>query len=242
MIAVASAGSARRLRHRPQLSDEAASYVRELIMSGRLRPGDFIRQEALADELGMSATPVREGLLALRGEGFVHLEPRRGFLVADLSPSDVRDLFDAQALLAGELAARSSQALSNPALAELGDLQDRLHEAAVVGSVDDVESLNHAFHRLVNSSAGAPKIAWTLSVAVRYVPRRFFASIEGWPDASVHDHSTILAALVARDAESARAAMADHFRHAGELLVAHLGANLAERGIITGTGLRRGGQ
>jgi len=61
-----------------QLSDEVASYVRELIMSGRLRSGDFIRQERIAEELELSATPVREGLLSLKGEGFVLLKPRRG--------------------------------------------------------------------------------------------------------------------------------------------------------------------
>ena len=53
-----------------------AGYVRELIMSGNLRPGEFIRQERIADELELSATPVREGLLSLRGEGFVELKPR----------------------------------------------------------------------------------------------------------------------------------------------------------------------
>ena len=69
---------------RGQLSDEVAGYVRELIMSGNLRPGEFIRQERIADELQLSATPVREGLLLLRGEGFLELKPRRGFVVAPL--------------------------------------------------------------------------------------------------------------------------------------------------------------
>jgi DNA-binding GntR family transcriptional regulator len=213
--------SGARRRHRPQLSDEAAAYVRELIMSGQLRSGDFIRQDALADELGVSATPVREGLLALRGEGFVHLEPRRGFVVAELKPDDIRDLFDAQALLAGELAARAAEKIDGPTLAQLVEMQGELSVAARRGAADDVEELNHNFHRLLNLTAGSPKIAWMLSVAVRYTPRRFFADIDGWQRASVLDHAAVIKALRKHDAERARLAMSNHVRHAGQLLVAH---------------------
>ncbi len=216
-----------RRHHRPQLSDEAAAYVRELIMSGQIRSGDFIRQDAVADELGMSATPVREGLLALRGEGFVHLEPRRGFVVSELSPDDIRDLFDAQALLAGELAARASQRLSKDALDELAAIQKRLDQAAGEGAASDVESLNHSFHRLVNTSAASPKIAWMLLVSVRYAPRRFFADIEGWAHASVLDHAAVLDALRARSEVRSRAAMEEHLRNAGHLLVEHVAAAAA---------------
>jgi DNA-binding GntR family transcriptional regulator len=204
------------------MSDEVASYLRELIMSGRLKPGYFIRQDALAEELQMSATPVREGLLALRGEGFVRLEPRRGFVVADLTREDIRDLFDAQSLLAGELAARAAGKLDDDRLRELAGIQQDITEAASSGSIQDVESLNHSFHRLINLSAESPKISWMLSVAVRCVPRRFFAEIEGWPSASSRDHEAILSALRQRDSDAARTAMTTHLRHAGELLVAHL--------------------
>lgn len=209
-------------QRRPQMSDEVASYLRELIMSGRLKPGYFIRQDALADELQMSATPVREGLLALRGEGFVRLEPRRGFVVADLGPTDIRDLFDAQALLAGELAARAADKLTDATLLELVQIQKEIDAAASGGVIQEVESLNHSFHRIINLSAESTKIAWMLSVAVRCVPRRFFAEIDGWPSASSRDHSAILFALKDRDADAARQAMVGHLRHAGELLAAHL--------------------
>lgn len=192
-------------------------------MSGQLRSGDFIRQDALADDLGMSATPVREALLSLRGEGFVHLEPRRGFVVSELDSEDVRDLFDTQALLAGELASRAAAKVGDGVVAQLTQLQERLQAAAQEGAADDVEALNHEFHRLVNRTAGAPKIAWMLSVAVRYTPRRFFSDIAGWQHASVLDHMAIIEALEARDAERARQAMTDHMRHAGELLATHFG-------------------
>src|SRR5690606_26011206 len=83
----------RALGTRLQLGDEAAARIRELILDGRVRPGERLRLERLALEFGVSVTPVREALKSLRSEGFVVLEPRRGFVVAPLSKRDVRDLF-----------------------------------------------------------------------------------------------------------------------------------------------------
>lgn len=211
-------------QRRPQLNDEAAAYVRELIMTGQLRPGAFIRVDHIARDLGVSATPVREGLLALRGEGFVHLEQRRGFAVAPLSTSDIRDIFVAQATLAGELAARAATRLTDAQQTDLTRLQDNLITAAAAGEAARLEALNHAFHRLINRAAEAPKIAWLLSVGARYVPRRFYATITGWPEASARDHAAIMAALRQRDPAAARESMAAHVRHAGHLLAQHLDA------------------
>jgi DNA-binding GntR family transcriptional regulator len=206
---------------RRQLSDEVASYVRELIMSGHLRSGEFIRQERIAEELELSATPVREGLLSLKGEGFVELKPRRGFVVAPLSASDVRDLFTAQALLAGELVSRAAARMTPDDLRELNKVHRELRKAATGGDGDAVERLNHDFHRRINLLADAPRLAWMLSISTKFAPRRFFATIPGWSKASAQDHAAILKAITDRDAEQARAAMMRHMENAGELLAAN---------------------
>ncbi len=209
---------------RLQLSDEAARYVRELIMSGQLRPGEHVRPEQVAVALGISATPVREGLLALRGEGFLQLLPRRGFVVAPLSADDIRDLFVTQALIAGELAARAAERLTESEIAELRDLQVRIDKAAQAGAADEMEQLNHQFHRRINLAAQSEKLLWMLRMITKYVPRRFYADIVGWPSASAHDHSAVIKALEARDPEKTRQAIAAHVRHAGDLLAKHFEA------------------
>jgi DNA-binding GntR family transcriptional regulator len=206
---------------RRQLSDEVASHVRELIMSGHLRPGEFIRQERIAEELDLSATPVREGLLALRGEGFVMLKPRRGFVVAPLSAADVKDLFTAQALLAGELVARAALRIDAADLIELESVHKTLRKAASAGDGDLVEQLNHEFHRKINLVADSPRLAWMLSISTKFAPRRFFATIPGWSKASAQDHAAIIKALVAGDGDEARHAMMRHMENAGELLAAN---------------------
>jgi DNA-binding GntR family transcriptional regulator len=209
-------------RSRQALNEESASYVRALIMSGELREGEFVRLDRIAADLGISVTPAREGLLLLRGEGFVVSEPRRGFVVAPLSPDDVADLFFVQATIAGELAARAARQLGEAELAEIDRLQDQLAAAARAGDGDAVAYCNHELHRTINQSAAAPKLTWFLSLSVRYVPTRFFTSIAGWEEAAAHDHNALIEALRRRDPEGARAAMEEHIRHAGELLVAHL--------------------
>jgi DNA-binding GntR family transcriptional regulator len=210
------------LTNKSQLSDDVAAYVRELIMSGQVKQGQYLRLERLAESLGVSPTPVREGLLSLRGEGFVHLEPRRGFVVSPLSRQDVHDLFLIQASVAGELAARAAAAIVETQVQHIVALQSRLETAALTVDPEAIEEANYQFHRAINRIAQSPKLGWVLSTVVRYAPRRFYATIHGWQQASVQDHRAILTALHDGSAEGAREAMRSHILHAGELLVAHL--------------------
>lgn len=214
----------RRLAPRAQLSDDVSDYVRDLIVSGQVRTGEFLRLETLAAELGTSVTPVREALVSLRGEGFVILQPRRGFMVAPFTKSDISDIYQVQSYLAGELAARACAALSSADLERLRELQAQLSAAHERGEAEAVEELNHAFHRAINVAARAPKLSQFLVTATRYSPRLFFAKIAGWTQASAEDHEEILAAFAAGDAERARDAMAQHVCKAGELLAEHLEA------------------
>jgi DNA-binding GntR family transcriptional regulator len=203
---------------RPQLSDDASAYVRSMIMSGQWRPGDSVRPEAIGEALGISATPAREALHALRVEGFLELLPRRGFQVAPLTGQDIRDLFEAHGLIAGELAARAARLATPDQLAELVALHHELLAAAERKDLPLLEKKNHAFHRQLNLIADARKITWVLGLIGRYIPTLFYSSIEGWPQATAHDHSGILDKVRVRDAAGARAAMHSHMVHSGELL------------------------
>lgn len=215
-------------RQRPQLGDEAASYLRDLITSGTLAPGAHVRPEVVAAELGISSTPAREALQALRAEGFLELAPRRGFTVALVTGADIRDMFLVQSMVAGELAARAATKLTPEDLERLETIHSSLTEAANRGDLVALEEWNHRFHREVNLVSGAPKLAWVIQLVSRYAPRRFYASIEGWPQTTVHDHTDLLDAFRAKDAERARTEMTEHVQHAGDQLAAHVDARLAE--------------
>lgn len=206
---------------RPQLSEKATAHVRGLIMSGELRPGTLVRPENIGADLGISTTPAREALQALRVEGFLELVPRRGFVVAPLTGADIRDLFQVQALIGGELAARAAAKASGQDVAELEALHHELIAAAARNNNELLEEKNHAFHREINLMAGSRKTAWLMGLVTRYVPRQFYSSIEGWPRATMDDHAELLESIAAGDPEAARAAMHKHIVHSGELLAAH---------------------
>lgn len=220
-------GSPRKNIPRLQLSEEAAKFIRESIMSGHLRGGEYIRIAQTAEELGLSATPVREALHLLRAEGFVDLDPNKGFRVVPVTSSDVADIFELHGYVAAKLAARAATRLTDETLQTLMRLQELLGEASSAGDWDEVEKLNNQIHRVINAAADSPKLFSFIRMFNHYVPRRFYGSIPGWPEASLQDHAAILEALKRRDAGAAAKAMRLHMAHAGELL----GANLDLPGI-----------
>ncbi|MFI6521981.1 GntR family transcriptional regulator [Spirillospora sp. NPDC050679] len=207
---------------RPQLSDEVAGRIREMIMDGRIRPGEYLRLERLALEFGISVTPVREALQTLRSEGFVLLEPRRGFVVAPLSRQDVRDLFWVQASIAAELTVRAAARMTPDALRELTLVQRGLERAVATGRTDLVAECQHAFHREVGRAAASPKLSWSLAAVARYTPPGGFARLPDWPEEAVRDHQRVLEALHGGDGQAAGAEMRRHVVRAGRSLAAHL--------------------
>jgi DNA-binding GntR family transcriptional regulator len=207
------------LTRRQQLPEEVAGYVRELIITGAVRPGEFLRMERIAEAVGVSNTPVREGLLVLRSEGLVELVPRRGFVVSPFSRQDVRDLFWAQAQLARELAARAAKKITPEQLAELEVILARYESAVAVGDEDRIGELGHLFHRRIN--------ALLLSSIVRQLPNRFYAAIETQAAARDDDHQLLIEALRRHDARKAKSLMERHILARGD----HLIEILEQRGL-----------
>jgi len=203
------------------LSDEVASYLRQGIMAGEYASGQPVQAEAIGEALSVSATPVREALQALKAEGFLDLAPRRGFSVAPLTGRDIRDLFEAHALIAGELSARATERATEADIAELDRLHGQLMTSAQLDDNEALERKNHEFHRYIYRLSGSDRLRWSLGVFAKYVPRMFYSQIEGWPQTTADDHSAVIAAIKAGDADAARTAMSTHIRNAGELLAEH---------------------
>jgi len=216
-----------RSRRRQPLPEEVASYVRELIISGAVRPGEFLRMEPIAAAVGVSNTPVREGLLALRSEGFVQLVPRRGFVVAPFTRQDVRDLFWAQAQLASELAARAATKITPDRIAGLEAILELYEEASADDDKERIAELGHAFHREINRAADSHRLALLLGSVVNHLPNRFYATIEGQVSATRDEHPLLVDALRRGDAEEARSVMAHHITAGAD----HLIEILEKRGL-----------
>lgn len=207
---------------RENLSSEVASHLRDLIVAGEVAVGTPLRVGELAKAFGVSLTPMREALISLQREGIVALQPRRGFSVAPLSRGDLEDLFDLQAYVAGRLAARAAARLSDEDLQILDQLQANNEDAAARRDLDMLERYNYELHRYINRAAQADKLTWMLRLLVRYVPRKFYGSVDTWREPSPHFHRSILSALHEHDAALAEEWMRAHILHAGKSLMSHL--------------------
>jgi DNA-binding GntR family transcriptional regulator len=204
---------------RTQLPEEVATYVRELIISGEVRPGEFLRLEPIAAAVGVSNTPVREGLVALRSEGFVRLSPRRGFVVAPFTKRDIRDLFWTQAQLGGELAARAAKNMTPERLRLLEANLSAYDRAIESGNNEAIAEVGHQFHRQVNLAADSHRLALLQGAVVKHLPNRFYATINGQVAGAHHEHPLILEAMRDRNARLARSLMTVHIQEGARRLI-----------------------
>jgi DNA-binding GntR family transcriptional regulator len=214
---------------RPHLSDDVGRFIRRRIFDGTYAAGSYIRLDQLAAELGISVTPVREALFALRAEGLIAQQPHRGFVVLPVTGRDVADVANVQAHVGGELAARAAINITDEQLRELKQIQAQLEEAYAGDDNELTVRLNHEFHRAINVAADSPKLAQVMLQITRYAPESVFPAIEGWPDQSMKDHRRILSALKKHDDKLARAAMSEHLAAGAIPLIDHLIA----RGVVT---------
>jgi DNA-binding GntR family transcriptional regulator len=207
---------------RAQLRDEAAAYIREVIISGQAAPGTLLRLGPLAEQIDASITPIREALLLLAQDGWVVQEPHRGFRVAPISREDVGDTYLVQSFVAGELAARAAERPNVAAVARLRQLDAEIAALDERHGRQHVEDLNHKLHGVLYEIADSPRLVWFVQAASRFVPRRFWATIPRWHELNRTGHGPIIDAIEAGNTVQARELMAAHIRRAGELLLAHL--------------------
>lgn len=143
---------------RKSTTEQATDAVRQAVLSGRLLPGTPLREAALAAELGISRSTLREAARTLESEGLVRYRMNRGIVVADVTGPDVADIYAARAAL--ELA--GVDALTghrDPAVyASLADLVDRIEHAFDRGDVAGVLDGDRLFHATLVAATGSPRL------------------------------------------------------------------------------------
>lgn len=207
---------------RTQLREDAAAYIRELIVSGQTTPGMRLPLAELAEQIDTSVTPVREALLLLVQDGWVIQEPNRGFRVAAIRRRDVADAYLVFSWAASELTARSAAVVGPEAIARLRELDDAMQHPDL--RAEGLDRLNLTFHTIIYDAAESLRLQWFVNAASRFVPRRFWGMIPGWYEFNRTSHRPIVDALEAHDVELSRRLAGDHILQAGNLLLAHLDA------------------
>lgn len=196
------------------LYQQVAERLRERIFSHELPPGTWIDEQAVADQYGISRTPLREALKVLASEGLVTLKPRRGCYVTEISERDLDEIFAVLALLEGECAAATAQKASDAQLEALAKIHRDLERAATGGRIDAFFECNQAFHARVQAIAGNRWLHHCIEDLRKVVKLSRHHSLfsEGRLEQSLSEHRLILDALVARDPVLAEARMREHIR------------------------------
>jgi DNA-binding GntR family transcriptional regulator len=195
------------------LYQEVADRLREQIFSRRLEPGSWIDELALAEQFGISRTPMREALKVLAVEGLVTMKLRRGAFVAEMSRQDVAQVYHLLALLESDAAARVAEAADAAQRSELDALHDVLEKR--VRQRDAFFAANERFHMALLRIAGnrwAEQIATDLRKVMK-LNRHHSLFKQGRLADSLTEHRALMQAIARGNGDEARRLMRRHFEN-----------------------------
>ncbi|MDQ4072566.1 MAG: GntR family transcriptional regulator [Actinomycetota bacterium] len=208
-------------------SAAASEVIREAIVDGRLTPGQRLKEEELARELGMSRTPVREALLLLQSEGLVESIPRRGATVRSYAADDLDDMYQLRAVLEGYAARRAATRISRDDIARLEESCARFDRLRTEDGLRDLVKENLLFHNVILDAAGSDRLVPLVRKVIELplVYRSFSWYSPEQKLISQHYHRQLTRALAAGDAKRAEMIMTEHVLEARDFLLAQLAAD-----------------
>jgi len=199
------------LNPRP-LYEEVAERLRTSIFSHEFAPGDWVDEQALAIQYGISRTPMREAIKVLASEGLITMKMRRGAYVTEVSKSDLSQIFTVLALLEGQACREVAKIATEKELDDLDSLHLKLERSAADRDLDLFFAINQQFHDKIQEICANP---WMQRVIldlrkVLKLQRRDSLCKRGRLESSLLEHRKILSALLARDADLAEKLMKEH--------------------------------
>jgi DNA-binding GntR family transcriptional regulator len=195
---------------RSRLADQAYEVLKERILTRQLLPGQRLSVPAIAEELELSRSPVREAVQRLVQEGLSTERPHSGAVVASADLSELIDLYQVRAVLEG-LSSQLAAAAGDPDLvADLEQIQDGHEAAHDAGTRSQMIRADVDFHERVLSAAGNPQLTRMLEPVLQRMLLGMLEAGRDWPVLAMAEHREIIAAFKAGDAEAARSCMVSH--------------------------------
>ncbi|WP_353987367.1 GntR family transcriptional regulator [Ruicaihuangia caeni] len=151
-------------------------YLEEAIIQGDIAPGSRLRADELAAHYGVSRIPVREALRSLQEAGWVEIRPRSGVYVREHSEVELRELFEARAVIEAELASLAARRRDDSDLTLFGQAIERARSAASAGDALELGRASVAFNAAIRSAAGNSVLA-AVSLSLEKRARFYFSMI-----------------------------------------------------------------
>lgn len=202
-------------------SSSLVDVIRAAILDGRLEPGTLISTSSLAEELGVSRTPVREALLQLGQAGMVQFEKNRGVRVMGTSIEDLIGVFQVRLLVEVPLIARAAQVATPADIAGVELTFDMMKAAAKVEDFDAFLKADRDFHLSLLRVAKSPRAESVMRDLRNVVLTRGVGTVPNSRTTYdiIAEHDAILDAVVAHDPVAAAAAIRAHILSTAHLLV-----------------------
>jgi DNA-binding GntR family transcriptional regulator len=214
-------------QHKP-VRRVVADQLRAALQRGELKPGEWLRQERLAQELGVSQMPVREALKELAAEGLIEYLPFRGVRVLEYTADDVEDLYAQRSFLEGRAAGYAAQRITPEETSTLEDLQAQMKKRLGPRHIAEYRELNRQFHETISAASRRPYLMRALDQMWGIFPTMLLSNFTDTtsrplPNRDQRDpdeHDAIIAALENRNSAQAEQLVRQHIESAGKQLMA----------------------
>ncbi len=217
------------------LSDQLVAVLQRRFLSGEVPVGAWLRHEALAEEFGVSRTPVREALRILAAQGFVSIVPNRGARVNGLSGHDIREIGQVRGELEGLAAALACDRIDDDQTRRMLRSWDAFRESLDLPQDVQAERWmrgNDEFHSVILEAAGNNHLSLTIGVLRRRLPHNIsFAMYVGNSrliKKNLAEHEAIAAAILAQDHELARRLISEHIRNSSDAIAHWVDRNASQ--------------
>ena len=223
-------------------ADAVYQALRQGILHGDLAPGERLRSDALANDLRVSRTPVREALRKLEAEGLVE-RSGSGLIVREFSEKDLTELFYVREALEGMAARLAAENATPGEIAEIREMLDDMEVGAAARRYRGAAATDREFHRLICRAAHNERLLQSLKSLLDHVRQMQTSTlyVAGRPAEALKEHRDLLQAIVARDPDRAEELARAHRRKTLELRKDMLRAQLRES-RANGSSVRDGGQ
>lgn len=198
-------------KHKP-LRELVYEELRVLIMTGQIRPGTRMMEIELAENMGVSRTPVREAIRQLEKDNLVTIEPRRGAYVSDISATDMEDMLFVREPLEGIATFLAAQNMTGEELDELKAVNQQYEEAVKQGEKEELITLDTRFHNLIAEGSRNQYLISVLTNLQEQVLRFRYIYFKSGKRAEevINEHRLILSSLTERNKEAAKQYSVDH--------------------------------
>ena len=206
--------------HRP-LREIVYEELKREILVGEIAPGTRMMEIELADEMGVSRTPVREAIRKLEKEGLVTIEPRKGAYASDVSIKDMVDVLEVREDLEAMAAAMAAQKVNKDEKQALIEATMEYKEAVESERTEDIIRCDEKFHQLIVNCSGNKTLVQLfsqvqeLALRFRYLYYDDFSRYERMP----MEHREIEEAILSGDYEKARVAAGEHVKKLKQFVI-----------------------